>query len=69
MIFITTFNKDIYEICGRNLLESFVKTENNLNHKLAVFFEDNDDPHTIYVPDWLAEWNGYANIKLRVSGP
>ena len=43
MIFITTFNKDIYEICGRNLLESFVKTENNLNHKLAVFFEDNDN--------------------------
>jgi len=64
MIFITTFNKDIYEICGRNLLESFVKTENNLNHKLAVFFEDNDDPYTAFLPDWLTEWNGYVNIKF-----
>ena len=43
MIFITTFNKDIYDICGRNLLQSFVDTKNNDEHKLVVFFEDDDN--------------------------
>lgn len=56
MIFTTTFTEDIYNICGRKLLESFEKTDNHLNHQLVIFFEDQKDPHTEYYPQWLLEW-------------
>ena len=63
MIFITTFNKDIYDICGRNLIQSFIDTENNIDHKLAIFFEDKDN-ESGYLPTWLSEWNGTAGLKF-----
>ena len=62
MIFITTFNKDIYDICGRNLLQSFVDTKNNDEHKLVVFFEDDDNVFEGFYPDWLMEWSSANNI-------
>ena len=61
MIFITTFNKDIYDICGRNLLQSFIDTNNNNIHKLVVFFED-ENTESGYYPDWLTEWNDTSGI-------
>ena len=39
MNFITTFTKEIYNICGKKLLESFINTKNSDNHQLYVFFE------------------------------
>jgi hypothetical protein len=60
MIFITTFNKDIYYICGRNLLQSFIDTNNNI-HKLVVFFED-ENTELGYYPDWLTEWSNTPGI-------
>jgi hypothetical protein len=61
MIFITTFNKDIYDICGRNLLQSFIDTNNNNIHKLVVFFED-ENTESGYYPNWLTEWNDTSGI-------
>lgn len=63
MIFITTFNKDIYDICGRNLLQSFVDTKNSDDHTLIVFFEDKDADKGYY-PEWLAEWDGIYGIAF-----
>jgi hypothetical protein len=43
MNFITTFTKEIYEICGRKLLQSFINTGNNKEHKLydyLPYFKD-----------------------------
>lgn len=63
MIFITTFNKDIYEICGENLLQSFINTRNNDSHKLIVFFEDDIvDPK--FYPSWLTKWNNVQNVHF-----
>ena len=63
MIFITTFNKDIYEICGENLLQSFISTHNNDIHKLIVFFEDSTvDPK--FYPSWLTKWDNIQNIHF-----
>jgi hypothetical protein len=63
MIFITTFNKDIYDICGENLLQSFINTHNNDNHKLIVFFEDNNVNPEFY-PQWLVKWANTQNIHF-----
>lgn len=57
MIFITTFTKEIYEICGKRLLQSFIETENNKSHTMVIFFEDKDNPHTENYPEWLVEWS------------
>jgi hypothetical protein len=57
MIFITTFTKEIYNICGKKLLESFIETSNSENHELFVFFENEDDLFTEYYPEWLVEWS------------
>jgi len=63
MIFITTFNKDIYEICGENLLQSFINTHNNDSHKLIIFFEDDIvDPK--FYPSWLTKWNNVQNVHF-----
>ena len=57
MIFITTFTKEIYNICGKKLLESFIETSNSENHELFIFFENEDDLFTEYYPEWLVEWS------------
>ena len=57
MIFITTFTKEIYTFCGKRLLESFIQTNNHLNHQMYIFFENEDDLYTEYYPDWLLEWS------------
>jgi len=57
MIFITTFTKEIYNICGKRLLESFIETNNYREHKMFIFFEDGDNLFTDYYPEWLVEWN------------
>lgn len=57
MIFITTFTKEIYNICGKRLLESFIKTNNHTKHEMYIFFENEDDLYTDYYPDWLTEWS------------
>jgi hypothetical protein len=57
MIFITTFTKEIYNICGKKLLESFIKTSNSEDHELFIFFENEDDLFTEYYPEWLVEWS------------
>jgi hypothetical protein len=62
MIFVTTFNEDIYHICGKNLLKSFVDTNNNIEHKLIIFFEDNQNPNSEFYPSWLLEWVNVDNI-------
>jgi hypothetical protein len=57
MIFITTFTKEIYDICGKKLLESFIATNNNQEHKMFIFFENEDNLFTEYYPEWLVEWS------------
>jgi hypothetical protein len=57
MIFITTFTKEIYQICGKNLLESFIQSNNHLEHQMYVFFENEDDLYTEYYPEWLVGWS------------
>jgi len=64
MNFVTTFTKEIYKICGRNLLQSFIKTQNSDEHKLYVFFENEDDPYTEFYPDWLVEWVNEPSIVI-----
>lgn len=56
MIFITTFTKEIYNFCGKRLLESFIETSNSQSHRLFVFFENEDDLYTENYPDWLVDW-------------
>ena len=51
MNLITTFTKEIYEICGHKFLESFLLTQPT--HKLYVFFEDETYLYTEKTPDWL----------------
>jgi hypothetical protein len=63
MIFITTFNKDIYDICGKDLLYSFIDTNNNKDHKLIVFFEDKNNQFG-YCPEWLGKWIDVDGIIL-----
>ena len=57
MIFITTLTEQIYNICGKQLLQSFIDTNNHLDHQLYIFFEDKNNPHTEYYPEWLVEWS------------
>jgi hypothetical protein len=64
MIFITTFTKEIYDICGRQLIESFIATGNSELHKLYIFFEDENDLYTEYYPDWLVQWSDYDSIVI-----
>jgi hypothetical protein len=64
MNFITTFTKEIYEICGKDLLQSFVNTGNDTEHKLYVFFENEDDLYTEYYPDWLLKWKDNSSIVI-----
>ena len=59
MNFITTFTKEIYEICGKDLLQSFVNTGNDKEHKLYVFFENEDDLYT------LLKNNGLSGLKIK----
>ena len=65
MNFITTFTKEIYEICGKDLLQSFVNTGNDKEHKLYVFFENEDDLYTEYYPDWLLKWKDNYKDKCN----
>ena len=62
MNLITTFTKEIYEICGHKFLESFLLTQPT--HKLYVFFEDETDLYTEKTPDWLSKYNKHKNIKF-----
>lgn len=64
MIFITTFTKEIYNICGNALLQSFIQTSNSKQHKLFVFFEDEDNLYTEYYPEWLVEWVNEPSITI-----
>lgn len=67
MIFVTTFTKEIYKICGRQLLQSFIDTGNSKEHTMYVFFENEDDLHTDYYPEWLEEWannNSFVFVNL-----
>ena len=64
MIFITTFTKEIYNICGKKLLQSFIQTTNSDNHQLFVFFENEDDLYTDCYPEWLIEWSDKPNITI-----
>jgi hypothetical protein len=64
MKFITTFTKEIYNICGYNLINSFIQTGNSHHHELYIFFEDIDTPFTEYYPDWLIEYYGVNNIFI-----
>ena len=57
MIFITTFTKEIYDICGKKLLESFIETGNSEEHKMYIFFENEDNLYTEHYPEWLVEWS------------
>jgi len=56
MIFITTLTEDIYEICGREMIESFITTQKNKSHKLYIFFENQADLYTEHYPDWLSKY-------------
>jgi hypothetical protein len=64
MKFITTFTKEIYNICGRNLIQSFIQTGNDKSHELYIFFENEDDLHTEYYPEWLLEWKDHTSITI-----
>lgn len=64
MNFITTFTEEIYNICGKRLLQSFISTGNSNNHQLYVFFENEKDPFTEFYPDWLIEWSDKPNIII-----
>ena len=64
MIFITTFTKEIYNICGKRLLESFIETNSREEHKMFIFFENEDDPYTEYYPDWLLEWSSNSSLTF-----
>jgi lipopolysaccharide biosynthesis glycosyltransferase len=64
MNFISTFTKEIYEICGKNLLDSFLSTQSNTDHSLYIFFENEVDPYNEEVPTWLSKYKGKENIKL-----
>jgi len=66
MIFITTFTKEIYNICGKRLLESFIETNNYREHKMFIFFEDGDNLFTDYYPEWLVEWNDKPYLRLLI---
>lgn len=57
MIFITTLTEEIYNICGKKLLQSFIDTGNHFNHQLYIFFENKNNPYTEYYPEWLIEWS------------
>lgn len=57
MIFVTTFTKEIYNICGKKLLKSFIETNNFEEHEMYIFFENEDDLYTRYYPEWLVEWS------------
>lgn len=64
MIFITTLTKEIYNICGEKLIQSFITTENIQDHKLYIFFENEEDLYTEYYPDWLIKWANIPNIII-----
>jgi hypothetical protein len=64
MVFITTFTEEIYNICGRNLLKSFIETKNSEIHQLYVFFENESDLHTEFYPEWLIEWANEPSILI-----
>jgi len=64
MVFITTFTEEIYNICGRNLLKSFIETKNSEIHQLYVFFENENDLYTEYYPEWLVEWANKPSILI-----
>lgn len=64
MKFVTTFTKEIYYICGRKLIQSFIETGNDATHEMYIFFENEDDLYTEYAPEWLVEWAHYPAIKL-----
>ena len=64
MIFVTTLTKQIYDICGKRLFESFIETGNHKHHQLYVFFEDENDPYTDCYPDWLVEWSDKPYIVV-----
>jgi hypothetical protein len=67
MIFVTTFTKEIYNICGKQLLQSFIDTGNSIEHTMYVFFENESDLYTDYYPEWLEEWannNSFVFINL-----
>lgn len=57
MVFITTFTEEIYNICGKKLLESFIETENYKDHRMFIFFENQQDLFTEFYPDWLIDWH------------
>jgi len=64
MKFITTFTKEIYDICGKSLIQSFIRTGNDKIHELYIFFENEYDLHTNYYPDWLLEWKDNPSIII-----
>jgi len=64
MIFITTLTEEIYNICGKKLLQSFINTGNSTEHQLYVFFENEKDLFTEFYPDWLIEWSDEPNIII-----
>ena len=64
MIFITTFTKEIYNICGKKLIHSFLETQKPENHKLFIFFENEDNLYTEYYPEWLVEWANEPSLTI-----
>ena len=64
MIFITTFTKEIYNICGKKLIHSFLETQKPENHKLFIFFENEDNLYTEYYPGWLVEWANEPSLTI-----
>jgi len=62
MNFISTFTREIYEICGKDLLDSFLSTQSL--HNLYIFFENEDDAHVEETPDWLSQYKEEERIKF-----
>ena len=62
MNFISTFTREIYEICGKDLLDSFLSTQSL--HNLYIFFENEDDTHVEKTPDWLNQYKEEDRIKF-----
>ena len=65
MIFVTTGTKDIFELTGIRLIESFLKYKNDENHSLVYFFEDLEEPYRDTLPQWIPiEYFNNSNLHF-----
>jgi len=65
MIFITTGTKEIFEIAGIKLIESFLRYENDKQHNLVYFFEDLEELYRDTLPSWIPmEYYNNSNLHF-----